>query len=343
MKRTGAIGGGAAQVISILDSLPIGALVYDDHLQCVTVNPKACMFITPDLPLDQVLYRQAPVMDQERWARCLVSVLEGSRHLIIQPVRFGHGQGSAICRLSLLPLMERIDQRSRYALLCIEEIGSLPRIGSLHDPMLLQLGHQMAGILDGAFRSLLIGISQTDPDQRTKYLRACEKALEQAVYMVHQVLSTARTAGSIGVPLEWLIDQALTLVRTQAPSCQIEVIKSIANGLPTIRRHQLLQVFCNLIKNAFDAMPNGGRLLIHARITDARFLEVSIADSGPGIDDGVRDKIFEPFFTTKPGGTGLGLAICKDIVERLNGSIEANNQPDGGAAFKIILPLPHVC
>lgn len=335
--------GGVTQVIFFLDSLPIGALVYDNHLQCVTANPKACMFIAPDLPLDQVLHRHAPVMHQGRWARCLVSVLEGSRHLIIQPVRFRHGQQSAICRMTLLPLMERPDQRSRYALLCLEEIGSVSMTASLQDPMLLQLAHQMAGILDGAFRSLSIGISQIDPDQHTKYLQACRKALEQAVLLLRQVLSTARTAGSVGVSLEWLIDQALTLVRTQAPSCQIEVIKSLANGLPTIRSHQLLQVFCNLIKNAFDAMPNGGRLLIDARITDGRFLEVSVADSGPGIDARIRDKIFEPFFTTKPGGTGLGLAICKDIVERLNGTIEVNNQPDCGAVFKIILPLPHVC
>jgi signal transduction histidine kinase len=101
---------------------------------------------------------------------------------------------------------------------------------------------------------------------------------------------------------------------------------------------QLRQVFDNLLKNAAEFMPDGGTITVatQAGVGDFR---VRIADAGPGIPEEHLSRIFSPFFTTKPvgKGTGLGLAVCYGIVKMHGGTIQAGNNPDGGAYFEIVI------
>jgi signal transduction histidine kinase len=87
-------------------------------------------------------------------------------------------------------------------------------------------------------------------------------------------------------------------------------------------------------------MPTGGRLTIMCR-REGGEAAVSFADTGTGINLALADRIFEPFFSTKPRGkgTGLGLSICREILERIGGSIAADNRPEGGAVFTLRVPL----
>ncbi|MFO0981140.1 MAG: response regulator [Planctomycetota bacterium] len=101
--------------------------------------------------------------------------------------------------------------------------------------------------------------------------------------------------------------------------------------------HQLRQVFTNLMLNAAQAMGGKGKLHLSATANDD-MVELSIRDSGPGIDPGVLPQIFEPFFTTKTHGTGLGLAITQRVVKDHGGAIRAENRAEGGACFCITLP-----
>jgi signal transduction histidine kinase len=105
----------------------------------------------------------------------------------------------------------------------------------------------------------------------------------------------------------------------------------------------LEQVFNNLIGNAVEAMKEtGGSLVIHIRaaseVGGLEQVEISIADDGPGIPDGIRERIFEPFFTTNRNGTGLGLAIAKRIITAHKGTIQVASVP-GGTVFQVIFPL----
>jgi signal transduction histidine kinase len=102
---------------------------------------------------------------------------------------------------------------------------------------------------------------------------------------------------------------------------------------PDMLRRALL----NLVLNAIDAMPQGGKLLLAARAAGGE-VEISIADTGPGLSDDVARRIFEPFFTTKGKGTGLGLAIVYRIAEVHGGEITAANRSSGGALFTLKLP-----
>lgn len=103
---------------------------------------------------------------------------------------------------------------------------------------------------------------------------------------------------------------------------------------------RLTHVFCNLVNNACDAMPAGGRILLRfSRSLNEVITEVE--DSGKGIAPQAMPRLFEPFMTYgKPGGTGLGLSICKKIIEDHGGEISARNQPGRGALFVFKLPLP---
>jgi signal transduction histidine kinase len=99
----------------------------------------------------------------------------------------------------------------------------------------------------------------------------------------------------------------------------------------------------NIVKNAFDAMPEGGELKI-ATYRDNGHIVIAIRDTGHGIPDDVKDKIFTPFFTTKPigQGIGLGLPICFEVVQRCEGTIECDSQAGLGTEFRIRLPLAKV-
>jgi PAS domain S-box-containing protein len=100
---------------------------------------------------------------------------------------------------------------------------------------------------------------------------------------------------------------------------------------------QLKQVLLNLVLNAQQAMPQGGRLELRGRApADAVLIEV--ADTGPGIPDSVRDKLFEPFFSTKKEGTGLGLSICRRLVEQMYGRLDFTTAPGRGTTFVVRLP-----
>jgi len=102
------------------------------------------------------------------------------------------------------------------------------------------------------------------------------------------------------------------------------------------------QVFLNLGINALQAMPDGGVLSIKTGLRRTRskksYVDVVVADSGPGIPDEVKEKMFDPFFTTRSMGTGLGLSISLQIAREHGGNLTARNSAQGGAVFKFSLP-----
>ena len=148
---------------------------------------------------------------------------------------------------------------------------------------------------------------------------------------------------SVNEVLETTIDFYLVSHR---PSSQasggIDIQKSMGDGLPRTMADpmQLQQVFLNLFLNAGDAMPDGGTLAVRTRYdASADSIRIGIKDTGPGIDPQIVGRIFSPFLTTKPKGTGLGLAICRQMIGQHGGSIGAENDPAGGALFRIVLPV----
>jgi len=126
----------------------------------------------------------------------------------------------------------------------------------------------------------------------------------------------------------------------------IEVIKNLCNQTSIYgSKAEIKQVIWNMISNAVQAMPEGGRLKIETRqifIDKKEYLEIRISDTGCGIDEESQDRVFEPFYTTKENGTGLGLAIVSRIVENHMGKIKIKSKPGKGTDCIALLPRQEV-
>ena len=120
----------------------------------------------------------------------------------------------------------------------------------------------------------------------------------------------------------------------------IEVLAELAKELPEVNLDplQMQQVFFNIILNAFEVMPSGGKLKV-GTLLEKGFIHIGFKDTGPGITKENMEKIFEPLFTTKPKGIGLGLALCRSIVDGHEGTIEVESELGKGTTFIVKLPL----
>jgi C4-dicarboxylate-specific signal transduction histidine kinase len=146
---------------------------------------------------------------------------------------------------------------------------------------------------------------------------------------------------SSAVSINRVIEDSLRLIGKQAADkmASVQTRFDSPSDLVVGDANQLEQVFLNLLLNAFEAVPQGGGVVITTRaLPDKNQIETVIIDNGPGLPEEALGHLFQPFFTTKEGGTGLGLCITKAIVDAHGGSITARNLPDAGASFSVLLP-----
>jgi len=151
-----------------------------------------------------------------------------------------------------------------------------------------------------------------------------------------------------------VLNNAVTLAARKLPERAVGVKLELADSLPPIQgdHHQLVQLFSNLLMNAFEALNGRGQVTVAAReetqdddhghgdlTRPVRTIVIDVADNGPGVPRELRDRIFNAFFTTKPQGSGLGLAIVRKIVDAHDGRIDLTSRPGRGTRFRVTLPV----
>jgi two-component system, NtrC family, sensor histidine kinase HydH len=157
-------------------------------------------------------------------------------------------------------------------------------------------------------------------------------------------------------PIQDVVQSTITLAAPRAAQQEVTIETQFPDDLPPVHvdTEQIRQTLLNLLLNAFDAMPNGGKVEIAARVESALngdaplgndsgpgpWLKLTIQDNGVGLPEALGEKVFEPFMSTKEAGTGLGLAICRQIVESHGGTIHAGSAEPQGAVFTLRLPCP---
>jgi two-component system, NtrC family, sensor kinase len=174
-------------------------------------------------------------------------------------------------------------------------------------------------------------------------LQLIDQQIERMRLIVTQLLQFARPTEYAGyveplAPAEAL-EGCLLLVAHLLAQSRITLRRAFTATLTVgFNRHELQQVLVNLLVNAIQAMPDGGVLTLGcADWPDGRGVDITVADTGPGMPDELLAKLFQPFVTRKADGTGLGLWISQNLVERYGGEIRAANRPEGGALITVAL------
>lgn len=172
-------------------------------------------------------------------------------------------------------------------------------------------------------------------------LQDIELEIDYASNVVTNILTYSRPTDLIYVrcDINKLIEDTMHFVHLQNKDSKIKLVKEYDENMPEILidNKQIKQVIVNLLSNAMQAMPDGGKLTLKTAKKDGN-VEIEVQDTGAGIKQQDIDRIFTPFFTTKARGVGLGLAIVNNIVQKHGGHIKVESNPGQGTSFKIILP-----
>jgi signal transduction histidine kinase len=246
--------------------------------------------------------------------------------------------------------VEQMEERERLR-------DRLAAVGEMAAVMAHEIKNPLAGI--EVLAGLLRRKAPDNPDVQSLVGDIINEA-KMANAIVQEVLAFVRPV-RLQVDRTSLADavaNAVALADGKATRGSILVDLAIPKELPTVGadQHQLTQVFCNLLINAYEALEGAGRIDIAARLaitaadgallpdghTPVTTVVVDIADDGPGMPPEVAEKIFNPFFTTKAQGSGLGLAIVRKIVDAHEGRIDMSTADGRGTRFRVTLPVePH--
>jgi signal transduction histidine kinase len=145
------------------------------------------------------------------------------------------------------------------------------------------------------------------------------------------------TLGSLNEQVERVLD----LFSAQADSSGVEIVRYLDPDLPSIQLNAetLQAALVNLVKNALEAMPDGGQLIARTRVT-RQGVALDLIDTGQGMDERTAMKMFDAFFTTKSGGSGLGLPTARRIIEAHGGRIGVHSEVGHGTQFTLEFPTP---
>ena len=209
--------------------------------------------------------------------------------------------------------------------------------------------HEFNNVLMTIINYARMGMRHDDKPTRDKAFDKINKAGERAARITKSVLGMARNRSESFEPtdLAKLIDGSMVLLEREMQKYRIGVEMELGE-VPQVSAmgNQIQQVILNLLINARQAMPDGGRLVIRLKQDDSQqFVDLSVRDFGTGMAEETLHKIFDPYYSTKSGpdesgkgGTGLGLATCKKIVDAHGGKIRVDSSLGKGTCFTLRFP-----
>ena len=210
--------------------------------------------------------------------------------------------------------------------------------------------HEFNNILTLIINYAKMGLRHKDEPSRSKMFDKILTTANKAAKITNTILAGAKNRKKEREPANFiaLVEDSLLLLEREMNRFRITVQKSFPEQLPEIIAdgNQITQVILNLLINARQAMPDGGRLVLKMSYDEENeMIDFVVRDFGCGISQENLPRIFEPFYTTKrgpdesgKGGTGLGLASCKAIIEQHHGLIRVESAEGKGTAFTVKLP-----
>ncbi len=341
----------------LIDSMPLGLVVFDENLTIKDRNPAAEELLAAGDNLADVLRAGSPHQRPEGWGVFLRSALTVGESQGFGNIAYALDGRDSVLDLTISALGDEESGELIGGILIIEdetvkvsmadELAGAERLAAV-GKLAARVAHELNNPLDGILR--YIGLAQrvaenNNEERAVHYLQESRKGLLRMVQIVSELLDFSRSTHTAfeEADINKLVEDAIKAMSVGAERAGVRIQREFGEKMPNVRTGNLFQVFCNLIKNAVDAMEEQGRggVLTVRTYYDERNALIEFADTGPGLSEEVMEKIFEAFFTTKAKGkgTGLGLAICLDIMERCGGKIKAQNHDEGGALFTVSIPL----
>jgi hypothetical protein len=231
--------------------------------------------------------------------------------------------------------------RQRYLQGQLFKAERLSALGELAAEIVHQIRNPLSVV--GGFARRVARTMEGEDDARSQDMHILLEEvsrMESILERIRQDVRLARSPSQQAVDPRELLEAAVERYRTVAREQRIQLEMSTEPGLPPIRgsRDILLEALDNLIRNAFDAVPAGGRVTVTAKLLKEA-IHLLVEDDGPGLTEEQISKIFEPFYTTKVRGTGLGLPLSQRLIRQCGGSLVADSRPGEGARFRIVMPV----
>lgn len=355
----------------LFETFPIGISITDDQGEVIEVNhalsrissramqktlkggtmasaslihPNGTPLTHDELPSVRALKEQRVVADVElgvRYSNARVRWFQVTAAPI--PVK-GHGVVVAHSEITERKRMDELDRERRAEL---AHVSRLNIMGEMAATLAHELGQPLSATLNYLHGcQLRLESSEYEPDLFRSAITQAIRHAEQAGAIVNHMRQFVRRGEPEAVPTELnsIINEMIGFLDFERSQHRVAMELSLCPDLPLVSVDplEIKQVILNLLKNGIEAMSEarkGGRLLeVTSKWDNRRWIEVSVADNGPGISKKELAQIFSPFFTTKRDGLGLGLAICRSIIEAHGGRLTAASNQFGGTTFRFTLP-----
>jgi len=339
---------------AVLQSLPLGVIVFDKELKILSANPGASALIDVKTTADVTLAAGTNEKIWGNWQKILLEVVETGKICRFDNVSYRTTGKLSALQITSAPLTDSLTGTIQGGLILLEDVteksNALKQMATTErfaamGKLASKVAHELNNPIDGIMRYINLAkrtIGEAGLPKPVEYLEHASDGLKRMVQIIAELLEFSRSRYSAleDTPIDKIIDDAIRFIEPAVKAAEIKIERQYSAGLPKARSGNLFQVFCNLLKNAVEAMPDGGKVSIGCSVSEDNVAQISFKDTGAGFRPEDSEAIFEPFFTTKTGkGTGLGLAICRDIIEKYGGKITAQNAPDAGSIFTVYLPL----
>jgi signal transduction histidine kinase len=221
--------------------------------------------------------------------------------------------------------------------------GRLQSLGELTAGLAHEIKNPLASLKAS---SAIIADEIPESSPRRKMVVILQKEIDRLAALLERFLAFARpgklTLAEVG--LSHAVEQAVALVKPQADVRHVALHVDLQDPNLAIQGDpdKVTQILLNVLLNAVQFTPEGGRVAIQGRaqsLSHGRFAVVGVLDQGPGIKEADRERIFDPFFSTRENGTGLGLSIASRLIDEHHGYIEVKNRPGGGSEFSLFFPM----
>lgn len=266
----------------------------------------------------------------------------------ITPIKDEHGEVQHFVSTGK-DITDRVltEQRARQHEAQLAHVARVSTMGEMASALAHELNQPLAAIVNyarGSIRRLDGG--KTEPVQLSDALRRIAEQGERSGEIIRRLRAFMRKSElrRASTEINDVVREAVDLASLEARHRHVQLRLQLADGLPLLMADgiQIEQVVLNLVRNAMEAMHSVSsatrEVVIRTALRADGYLEVSVADTGPGLQTDETDGLFEAFYTTKEDGMGMGLSISRSIIEAHGGRLSANNRPQGGAIFTFTLP-----